>query len=76
MITCTDQFICGFRIRGVWMELVFRMNRRHPGQNSHWPSGYYKVNQKFCNILEHASLWYIYHMIKSVEAVERTCCGW
>ena len=34
------------------------------------------VSQKFCNILIHASLQYIYHVAKAVQAEVGTHCGW
>ena len=28
------------------------------------------VSQKFCNILVHATLWYMYHLIETIWAVD------
>ena len=35
-----------------------------------------RASQKFCNILAHASLWYIYLVTDAVQAMESTCCNW
>ena len=34
-----------------------------------------RVNQKFCNILVHACLCYIYHMTKTVQAINPQSAG-
>ena len=34
------------------------------------------VSQKFCNILEYASLYCVYHVTKAVQAVEGTFFSW
>ena len=35
-----------------------------------------RVRQKFYNILVHTSLYDIYYIIKVVQAMESTQCGW
>ena len=35
-----------------------------------------RKSKKFCNILVHVGLWYIYPMTKAVQAMEGTHCGW
>ena len=35
-----------------------------------------KVSQKICNILLHVHLWCRYHVIKAVQTVRGTSCGW
>ena len=35
-----------------------------------------RVNPKFCNILECASLWPVYHVTEAVEDVGGTHCDW
>ena len=35
-----------------------------------------RMYQKFCNILERARFWRVYHVTEEVQSEEGTCCGW
>ena len=53
----------------VWMDFLSFLTMRK-AKMPKTASEITRMSQKFCNILEHTSLWHVYHMTEAVQVVE------